>query len=68
MQKSKGVQNRIGNQVIPIPPGFSVFVATQKSLVVIDDKTGSKYRYLEKNRALEIVNKNLEKLRKVSTP
>lgn len=68
MRKSKGTQeNRIGNQIIPIPPGFSVAVATKKSLVVVDDETGSKYRYLSKARALDIVNKNLEKLRKISS-
>ena len=69
MRKSKGTQaNRIGNQIIPIPEGFSVAVATKKSLVIVDDESGSKYRYLTKSRALDIVNKNLEMLRKCSSP
>ena len=66
--KVKGTQeNRLGNQIIAIPPGFTVVVATKKSMIVVDDETGSKYRYLSKTRALDIVNKNLEKFRKCSS-
>lgn len=67
--KVKGTQNnRIGNMVVAIPQGFSVAVATKESLVVVDENTGSKYRYLSKNKALDLINKNLEILRKVVSP
>lgn len=56
------------NQVIPIPDGFTVVSGSENTgsgLIIRDSSTGSVYRWLNRELAIELINTNLNQLRKV---
>lgn len=56
------------NLLIPLPPNFqfvSGSLRTGSALVIMDKSTKSTYRWLPKEVAIELINTNLSKLKKV---
>ena len=55
------------NQIIPIPTGFTVYSGSENTgsgLIIQDNETGSLYRWLNRELAIELINANLNQLHK----